>query len=283
MVARGHSAQTPVSSLMAGGRRAHGRRRPQTALAHGGGWAISSTVARELLTIGLEGKSFVADVKGDLWYFPTGIPHSIRIEPGWRQVLLVFDDGNFSEFAHRLVSRLDGHTEGFLARPRCSSIGTLSQLPRKKSFSSFRKFDSPAPWVIRMPPPRNRTPLDFAFRTLQLPVTNRTRGGEVRIVDSSQFKVSKNIAAAIVTVHPGGIRELHWHQNADEWQYCAKREDDRVRLHRGTRANHGLRDLETWDTFSRHSPHYVENTGNTDLKMRKCFATQPSSTGSFPL
>ena len=23
-------------------------------------------------------------------------------------------------------------------------------------------------------------------------------------------------SAALVTVHPGGIRELHWHQNADE-------------------------------------------------------------------
>jgi len=24
---------------------------------------------------------------------------------------------------------------------------------------------------------------------------------------------------AMVTVHPGGLRELHWHPNADEWQY----------------------------------------------------------------
>jgi oxalate decarboxylase len=29
------------------------------------------------------------------------------------------------------------------------------------------------------------------------------------------------IFAAIVTVKPGGIRELHWHPNADEWQYLA--------------------------------------------------------------
>jgi oxalate decarboxylase len=38
------------------------------------------------------------------------------------------------------------------------------------------------------------------------------------IVDSSKLKVSTTIDAAIVTVHPGGIRELHWHRNADEWQ-----------------------------------------------------------------
>ncbi|WP_279610829.1 cupin domain-containing protein, partial [Burkholderia gladioli] len=40
--------------------------------------------------------------------------------------------------------------------------------------------------------------------------------GEVRIVDSHNFPVSKTVAAALVTVKPGGLRELHWHQQA-EW------------------------------------------------------------------
>src|SRR5207244_13385643 len=58
---------------------------------------------------------------------------------------------------------------------------------------------------------------DFAFRTMEMPPTKRTKGGEVRIVDSSTFKVSTNVAMAMVTVHAGGLRELHWHPNADEW------------------------------------------------------------------
>jgi oxalate decarboxylase len=41
----------------------------------------------------------------------------------------------------------------------------------------------------------------------------------VRIADSRNFKASVTIAAALVTVHPGGLREMHWHPNADEWQY----------------------------------------------------------------
>src|SRR5205085_7378361 len=45
-----------------------------------------------------------------------------------------------------------------------------------------------------------------------------TRGGEVKIVDSKIFPVTP-ISAAIVTLKPGGLRELHWHPNADEWQY----------------------------------------------------------------
>ena len=26
-------------------------------------------------------------------------------------------------------------------------------------------------------------------------------------------------AAALVTIKPGGVRELHWHPNASEWQF----------------------------------------------------------------
>jgi len=43
--------------------------------------------------------------------------------------------------------------------------------------------------------------------------------GEARVVDGKNFPVSRKIAAALVTVKPGGLRELHWHPNASEWQY----------------------------------------------------------------
>lgn len=46
-----------------------------------------------------------------------------------------------------------------------------------------------------------------------------TPGGTVRIVDSTNFPVSTRIAAALVEIKPGGMRELHWHPNNDEWQY----------------------------------------------------------------
>ena len=49
--------------------------------------------------------------------------------------------------------------------------------------------------------------------------SSRTQGGEARIVDSRNFPAAKNIAAALLTIKPGGMRELHWHPNASEWQY----------------------------------------------------------------
>jgi oxalate decarboxylase len=38
-------------------------------------------------------------------------------------------------------------------------------------------------------------------------------GGTLRIVDTTTFPISKTIAAAIVTLKLGGLRELHWHLN----------------------------------------------------------------------
>ena len=43
-----------------------------------------------------------------------------------------------------------------------------------------------------------------------------TKGGSVRIADSRNFTVSATVAAALVTVRPGGLREMHWHSNADD-------------------------------------------------------------------
>jgi oxalate decarboxylase len=44
----------------------------------------------------------------------------------------------------------------------------------------------------------------------------------VRVADRSNFNVATMIAAAPVTVRPGGIRKMYWHPNADERQYYIK-------------------------------------------------------------
>jgi oxalate decarboxylase len=106
---------------------------------------------------------------------------------------------------------------------------------------------------------------------MQQPVTKQTKGGEVRIVDSSTFKVSKAIAAAIVTVHPGGMRELHWHPNADEWQYFISGKGRMTVFGTGGRAR--TEDFEAGDVgyVEQTLPHYIENTGDTDLRFLEMF------------
>jgi oxalate decarboxylase/phosphoglucose isomerase-like protein (cupin superfamily) len=65
--------------------------------------------------------------------------------------------------------------------------------------------------IERMPRPVNmaRETADFAFRTRQHPAPTKLNNGEVRVVDSSSFEISATIAAAMVTVKPGGMPELH--------------------------------------------------------------------------
>jgi len=38
-------------------------------------------------------------------------------------------------------------------------------------------------------------------------------------VGANRFPISQTITGVILDLEPGGLRELHWHPNADEWQY----------------------------------------------------------------
>jgi oxalate decarboxylase len=238
-------------------------------------WAFMLYGNARITAIDAEGKSFVADVKeNDLWYFPTGIPHSIQgLNPDGAEFLLVFDDGNFSEYATVLLSDWMAHTpKDVLAKNFGISQTALDKLPKSELF--IFQTDVPGPLEADQKAAagtKGLSPHDFAFRTLQLPVTKRTRGGEVRIVDSNVFKVSKTIAAAILTVHPGGIRELHWHPNADEWQYYIAGKGRMTVFATGGRAR--TMDFQMGDVgyVQQTLPHYIENTGDTDLKFLEMF------------
>ena len=95
----------------------------------------------------------------------------------------------------------------------------------------------------------------------------KTRGGTVRITDVSVFSVSKTIAAALVELEPGAMRQLHWHPNADEWQYYIEDERSCSSGHAGTF------DYQTDDVgyvpFA--TGHYIENTSTGPLRFLEMF------------
>ncbi len=99
--------------------------------------------------------------------------------------------------------------------------------------------------------------------------TKQTSSGSVRIVDSHNFLASKNIASALVTVKPGGMRELHWHPNASEWQYYL---GGKGRMTVFTTSGAHTMDFNANDVgfVPAVAGHYVENTGNTDLVFLEC-------------
>src|SRR4030088_825356 len=62
-------------------------------------WAYMLYGTARITAIDAQGRNFVDDVGvGDLWYFASGIPHSIQgLGPDGCEFLLVFDDGDFDE------------------------------------------------------------------------------------------------------------------------------------------------------------------------------------------
>ena len=240
-----------------------------------GEWAIMLYGNARITGLDSEGKSFVDDVgEGDLWYFPTGIPHSIQgLKPDGAEFLLVFDDGNFSEYETVLLTDWIAHTpKDVLAQNFGITAQSLKKLVGREKFIFQAALPGP------LDADRKATagtlglsPIDFSFRTSKMPVTKRTKGGEVRIVDSTKFKISTTVAAAIVTVHPGGIRELHWHQNADEWQYFMAGKGRMTVFATGGRAR--TMDFQPGDVgyIQKTLPHYIQNTGTTDLKFLEMF------------
>jgi oxalate decarboxylase/phosphoglucose isomerase-like protein (cupin superfamily) len=99
----------------------------------------------------------------------------------------------------------------------------------------------------------------------------RMKSGTVGITDSSVFPASKDIAAALVEIEPGGLRELQWHPNANEWQYYIS---GQARV--GAFAASGQArtfDFQSGDVgFVPYAMgHYAENTGTTPLRSLELF------------
>ena len=238
-------------------------------------WAIVLYGTARITAIDRDGKSFVADVKkSDLWYFPSGIPHSIQgLDPDGTEFMLVFDDGNFSESETVLLSDSMAHLPPeVLSKNFGVAEVALKNLPKQELFI----FQTAVPGPLEADKKAAAGALgnssnDFAFRTMEMTTTKRRKGGEVRIVDSNTFKVSTNVAMAMVTVHAGGLRELHWHPNADEWQYYISGKARMTVVSTGNKAR--TMDFQAGDVgyVEKTLLHYIENTGDTDLIFLEMF------------
>ena len=117
--------------------------------------------------------------------------------------------------------------------------------------------------------PAGVVPHTFSHRMMaQKPIV--ADGGWVRITDSSNFPAASTIAAALVNVEPGAMRELHWHLN-DEWQYYISGRARMTVFASGGKArtfNYQAGDVG-YVPFS--MAHYVENLGDEPLLFLEMF------------
>src|SRR5438445_1495719 len=237
-------------------------------------WAIMLYGTARITAIDADGKSFVADTnKNDLWFFPPGVPHSIQgLNPDGCEFMLVFDDGDFSESETVLLSDSMAHLpREVLSKNFGVGEQAFANLPKQELFI----FQTDVPGRLEddqkvAAGALGKSPTDFAFRTMEMPPTKQTKSGEVRIVDSRNFEVSTT-AMALVTVHPGGLRELPWHPNADEWQYYISGKGRMTVVATGNKAR--TMDFQEGDVgyIEKTLLHYIENTGDTDLVFIEMF------------
>jgi oxalate decarboxylase len=233
-------------------------------------WAYMLNGRARITAVDQDGRNFIDDVgEGDLWFFPAGIPHSIQGLREGCEFLLVFDDGSFSENSTFLLSDWFAHTpKEILAKNFGVPESNFADLPLPKHYI----FQSKIPGSLsssKVSSPNGTVPKSFSYRMLaQKPI--KTQGGTVRITDSTHFSVS-TIAAALVEIEPGGMREMHWHPNNDEWQYYIQGSgrmtvfaaEDKARTFDYQAGDVGYVPLAMG--------HYIENTGNTPLRFLELF------------
>ena len=154
---------------------------------------------------------------GDLWFAPPGVPHAIQgLEEG-TEFVLVFNDGNFSENETLLLTELFAHL------PR-SVLAKNFGVPE----SAFDGIPASEKYIFRMPVPG---PIEdirkelgaasmtgkYVFRGADI-AAKEWSGGRTRIIDNHSFGATA-MAMLMIEIEPGGMREIHWHPDADELQY----------------------------------------------------------------
>jgi oxalate decarboxylase len=235
-------------------------------------WAYVLYGRARITAVDPQGRNFVDDVGvGDLWFFPSGVPHSIQgLDPDGTEFLLVFDDGDFDEDDTFLISDWFKHIPNeVLGKNFGVSASLFGHTPDPKDRYIFSAA-VPGPLASDRTTGTTAVPQSYSHRLMaQEPI--KTKGGSVRISDSSVFPVSTKIAAALVEIEPGAMRELHWHPNTDEWQYWI---EGQGRM--GVFAASGqARTFNFQAGDVGYVPfamgHYIENTGTTILRFLEIF------------
>jgi oxalate decarboxylase len=204
---------------------------------------------------------------GDVWYFPRGHGHMLQClgaQPC--RFILIFDNGYFSEFGTFSITDWIGHVpKPLLAKNFGLPQATFETFPRQEVY--FARGAIP-PEPPAMPLQGLKLPAEtHKYRLLAQVPQAVYRGGREWLVDASRFPVSTTITGVILDLDPGALRELHWHPNADEWQYII---DGRVSVTLfGSHGRFRVETLEQGDVgyIPQGYGHSIENVGDTPARV----------------
>jgi len=234
-------------------------------------WAFMTYGNCRVTVLDTNGRPYVTDVKeGDIWYFPAGYPHSLQgLGPDGCEFVICFDNGAASEFNTLLVTDWFIHTPpSVLAKNFGVPAETFAKMPLHDLWIFQGKVPGELSAVKKaMTGKAGAPPYPFTFSLGSSAPVSETKSGKVQIADSNNFNVSTTVAAALVTVRPGALREMHWHPNADEWQYYVKGKGRMTVFNTGPNAL--TMDFNPGDIgyVKRNYGHYVQNVGDSDLQF----------------
>ncbi|KAJ5274085.1 hypothetical protein N7478_009210 [Penicillium angulare] len=233
-----------------------------------GEWSLVLNGSCRIQAVNPDGQTFVDDLTaGDVWFFPPGVPHSIQALSDGVEFLLVFDQGDFNEDNTFLATEVFLHTpKSVLSKNLGVPVSAFDNIPDDELYI----FEgTPAPEDIEEQNvttqsgvvPRTQS---YSYHFSEQPA-HEVAGGSVKIVDPLTFPIASNFSAAIVTVHPGGMREIHWHPTSDEWTFFIQGQG-RATLFTAPDAATTF-DYRAGDVgyFPQSNSHYIENTGDEDL------------------
>jgi oxalate decarboxylase len=236
-------------------------------------WAYMLAGHARITAVDEQGRTFIDDVgPGDLWNFPAVIPHSIQGLKDGCEFLLVFDNGSFSENETFLLTDLFAHTpRDILAKNFGVAEAAFADIPIDVDHERYI-FEGQIPGPIAgdtVQSAAGLVPNTFSHRMMaQEPI--RADGGWVRITDSTNFPAASTIAAALVHVEPGAMREIHWHLT-DEWQYYIAGSARMTVFASGGKARTFNYQAGDVGYIPHAMAHYVENLGDEPLLYLEMF------------
>ncbi|PSJ59488.1 cupin domain-containing protein [Pseudaminobacter soli (ex Li et al. 2025)] len=212
----------------------------------------------------------VDDLKpGDMWLVPAGIPHSIQGLDEGTEFLLVFDDGNFSENETLLITEYLAHTPpSVLAKNFGIAVEHFANIPKSEKYIFRQPVPQPLD-VVRKQLPDSPPAIPYTFHASDVEPA-RYPGGSVKTVDARTFPMT-TLSALIIEIEPGGMREMHWHPDADEWQYYLQGEARMTVFDATSKAR--TFDYRAGDVgfVPRTLGHYIENIGTDPVHVINVF------------
>jgi oxalate decarboxylase len=204
---------------------------------------------------------------GDVWYFPRGHGHMLQClgaEPC--HFILIFDNEYFSEFGTFSISDWISHTpKPLLAKNFGLPEAAFDTFPKEEVY--FARGAVPPEKPVAPLQGQKLPPETHKYRLLAQTPHGVYAGGREWRVDSSRFPISKTITGVILDLEPGALRELHWHPNADEWQYIIA---GRVSVTLfGSRGRFRIETLEKGDVgyIPQGYGHSIENVGDEPVRI----------------